>query len=318
LPRTNIVVDDAAASVNIASLVENSSSLSLVNTSFLRRTADYLREEAMLPTPSTSHVAFERVYEPAEDSYLFLDTLSSELEKDFLQNRFSLPLNNAGTSRGRGSAPPPVIAEIGTGSGVILAFVNAHAEIIFGRSDVLTIGLDVNGHACQATQETVRIAALDRIQEQKSHGFYVGNILGDLTAPLRAGVVDVLIFNPPYVPTHKLPKLPQPETVLGLAPVTSFENDSYLLALSYAGGADGMETTNKLLVLLPDILSPRGVAYILLCAQNKPESTMERIRSWSPDWAVEVAGSSGKKAGWEKLQIIRIWQKNRSSINELL
>jgi release factor glutamine methyltransferase len=124
--------------------------------------------------------------------------------------------------------------------------------------------------------------------------------------------VDVLVFNPPYVPTSELPDLPQPETLSGLAPMTSFENGSHLLALSYAGGADGMETTDRLLVLLPTILSSRGVAYILLCAQNKPEAVKERVRAWGSDWAVETVRSSGKKAGWEKLQIVRIW-RNKSS-----
>ena len=27
----------------------------------------------MLPTPDTSHVSFDTIYEPSEDSYLFLD-----------------------------------------------------------------------------------------------------------------------------------------------------------------------------------------------------------------------------------------------------
>jgi len=70
-----------------------------------------------------------------------------------------------------------------------------------------------------------------------------------------------------------------------------------------------MEITNKLLDTLPTILSrDRGCAYILLCAQNKPESVKQRIRNWGPEWRVETVGSSGKKAGWEKLQIIRIWR----------
>jgi release factor glutamine methyltransferase len=264
----------------------------------------------MLPTPTTNHVKFEMVYEPAEDSYLFLDTLSSETEKHFLQERFGLPLRPSGASKEQILAPSPVIAEIGTGSGVILAFVNAHAEIIFGRSDILTVGVDVNGHACQASQETVKIAAEEQFQQQKTHGYYIGNIIGNLTLPLRAGVVDVLIFNPPYVPTPKLPDLPQPETACGLVAMTSYEISSHLLALSYSGGANGMETTDKLLALLPDTLSPRGVAYILLCAQNKPKAVKERLLAWGSDWAVEVVGSSGKKAGWEKLQIIKIWRKN--------
>lgn len=251
----------------------------------------------MLPTPSTSHVAFERVYEPAEDSYLLLDTLSSEAEKAFLQSRFS------GTLTGVLS---PLVVEIGTGSGVVLSFVDAHAEIIFGREDVLTAGIDVNRFACEATVQTVKVAEQEQAAQGKTSGIYLGNVVGDLTGPLRSSTVDVLIFNPPYVPTPDLPELP---ALSNTAANPSFEDDSHLLALSYAGGADGMETTNRLLDSLPGILnSDRGCAYILLCAQNKPEDVKQRIRSWGREWGVETVRSSGKKAGWEKLQIIRIFR----------
>lgn len=257
----------------------------------------------MLPTPSTDHVAFERIYEPAEDSYLLLDTLSSEGERSFLRQRFAstLPLGTAG-----GSAPSPLVVEIGTGSGVVISFVHAHAEIIFGRSDVLTAGVDVNRYACAATEETVRVAEREQVSQNSSHGSYLGNVLGDLASPLRTGIVDVLIFNPPYVPTPDLPALPDDLDRVG---VPTYEDDSHLLSLSYAGGADGMETTDRLLDDLPNILSKdRGCAYILLCAQNNPVQVKERIRNWGVGWAVETVGISGKKGGWEKLQIIRIWQ----------
>jgi release factor glutamine methyltransferase len=260
----------------------------------------------MLPTPSTSHVAVERIYEPAEDSFLLLDTLSSDAEKTFLRHRFTwFPETNGLPTK---HLPPPFVVEIGTGSGVVLSFVDAHAESIFGRSDILTLGVDVNRYACEATEETVRIAEQDQVVQEKSHGFYLGNIVSNLVTSLRSGMVDVLIFNPPYVPTPNLPKLPTAsETVSN----PSFEDDSRLLSLSYAGGADGMETTNSLLDSVPEILSRgRGCAYILLCAQNQPEVVKQRIRNWGEAWKVETVSSSGKKGGWEKLQIIKIWRVN--------
>jgi release factor glutamine methyltransferase len=255
----------------------------------------------MLPTPSTSHVSFDRIYEPAEDSYLLLDTLSSESEKSFLQNRF----NNTSTLSGGRKIPPPspLIVEIGTGSGVVLSFLHAHTETIFGRNDILTAGVDVNRFACKATQETIQVVQKEQSTQGMSHGFYLGNILGDLTSPLRRAEVDVLVFNPPYVPTPALPSIPGEE----IKGQTSFEDDSKLLELSYAGGMDGMETTDRLLDMLPEVLDKeRGVAYVLLCAQNKPESVKERIRGWGVCWKAETVGTSGKKGGWEKLQIIRI------------
>ncbi|KAF1946484.1 hypothetical protein EJ02DRAFT_235216 [Clathrospora elynae] len=251
----------------------------------------------MLPTPSTSHVCYDRVYEPAEDSYLLLDTLSAASETAFLQDRF----NNA-------SSTPPLVLEVGVGSGVVLAFVAANAGTIFGRHDVLTLGTDINSFACRAAAQTVR----DAIQEREDgRSVFTDVVNGDLATAMRPHSVDVFIFNPPYVPAElpdlschdKYNKVPEGKKA------TSFEQDSYLLELSYAGGEDGMVVTNRMLEHIPGILSAdRGVAYVLLCAQNKPEVVKQRIREWGAGWMAESVGASGKKAGWEKLVIVRIWR----------
>lgn len=263
----------------------------------------------MLPTPSTSHVDLNRIYEPAEDSFLLLDTLSSPNEVQFLTQRFNAP------------NPTPIILEVGTGSGVVIAFVTAHAEVIFGRHDVVALGSDVNEYACRAAKQTVLQACRDT-NISKSTAVPVSlsaTFCADLTSPLRSGMTDVLIFNPPYVPS---PLVPGFRTASGSSVVKkgsiavdannntgSFEHDSRLLALSYAGGVDGMEVTNTLLGQLPTVLNrERGVAYILLCQQNKPEEVMHRIRQWGVEWKTDIVGRSGKTAGWEKLVILRIWR----------
>ncbi|KAF2000332.1 hypothetical protein P154DRAFT_522536 [Amniculicola lignicola CBS 123094] len=248
----------------------------------------------MLPTPSTSHVCFDRVYEPAEDSYLLLDTISAPSETAFLHDRFP----KASTT--------PLVLEVGVGSGVILAFVAANANTIFGRDDVLTLGTDINSFACQAASQTVQHAIAN-----PNHSIFLDVINGDLASSLRLDSVDVFIFNPPYVPAE-LPNFSHHDDYNALPPgkqSTTFEQDSYLLELSYAGGEDGMAVTDRMLDQIPFILhESRGVAYLLLCAQNKPEEVKQRIRAWGPGWEAETVGSSGKKAGWEKLQIVRIWK----------
>ncbi|KYK56815.1 hypothetical protein DCS_03821 [Drechmeria coniospora] len=246
---------------------------------------------SMLPTPDTSHVPYERVYEPSEDSFLLLDTLSSPAERQFLQKAFS--------------DSAPLVVEIGTGSGVVLGFVHAHAHTLFGDdAHVLTAGVDINAYACRATVTTTAKAQRDH---PETHGMYLGSCMGDLVTPWRDSCVDVLIFNPPYVPTPDMPR--RPESYLDVPSADrkpSFDDDSYLLSLSYAGGKDGMETTDRLVASLPRILSPRGCAYILLCAQNKPDEVKDRIRSFGPQWRAMTVGSSGKTAGWEKLQVVRV------------
>ncbi|UKZ51679.1 hypothetical protein TrVGV298_005441 [Trichoderma virens] len=245
----------------------------------------------MLPTPDTSHVPYERVYEPAEDSFLLLDTLSSSSETQFLHDTFSSPKPTI-----------PFVVELGTGSGVVLAFITAHAKTLFGTSQILTAGVDMNAFACRATITTVAKAQADAAAESNSnssettHGLYLGSVMGDLAAPLRSHSVDVLVFNPPYVPTSEMPS--RPETFReDFSPKTTFDDDSYLLALSYAGGADGMETTDRLIDGLPEILSPRGCAYVLLCAQNKPELVKERIRAWGVGGGRRRLGRVGRRLG---------------------
>ncbi len=274
----------------------------------------------MLPTPSTSHVDPYRIYEPAEDSYLLLDTLSSTNETHFLKHRFG----HSGRQTRNPPIPSPIVLEVGTGSGVILAFVTANAEAIFGRPDVLALGTDVNRFACQATKQTVLQTCEDSARNmalglQRSPSESVGLLLAtlgaDLASPIRGGMVDVLIFNPPYVPSAGVPDIQgdtldsEPAPDGAKSRTESYEHNSCLLALSYEGGVDGMQVTNRLLDQLPHLLdSDRGVAYIMLCQQNRPEEVIQRIYNWVGGWCAEVVGRSGKVAGWEKLCIIRIWK----------
>jgi len=241
---------------------------------------------SQLPTPSTSHVSYDRVYEPAEDSFLLLDTLSSPEETQFLHEQFS-----------KGNSP--LILEVGVGSGVVLAFMVANAGIIIGRTDILPFGTDLNPFACNSAIQTI-------IKNADNTFNNMGTIFNaDLATPFRSNQVDILIFNPPYVPAP----LPRFTSFDNTGQKPSFEQDSYLLELSYAGGEDGMEVTNRLIEDLPRILSQTGVAYILFCKQNRPQEVISRIKSWNDNkWNAKIVGESGKKAGWEKLSIVRIWR----------
>jgi release factor glutamine methyltransferase len=267
----------------------------------------------MLPTPSTSHIDVNCVYEPAEDSFLLLDTLSSRAEIAFLQQRFNQRSNL------QYQTASPLVFEIGTGSGIVLAFITAHAQELFGRAHILTLGADVNTFACAATVETVRRACAEAVNGQittASQAVFLSSVQADLGSAVRPHSVDVLVFNPPYVPSAEVPDLIRSETANRMSNLSStnaskgrFEEDSHLLSLSYAGGKDGMEVTNRLLDQLPELLSlDRGTAYILLCKQNKPEQVMERVRLWGSSWAMNVVGRSGRTGGWEKLQVLRLWR----------
>ena len=277
----------------------------------------------MLPTPSTSHVDTNLIYEPAEDSFLFLDTLSSAAETSFLKERFAAggttpPASNNDDEQ----TPSPLAVEIGIGSGVVLGFLTAHAQTILGRSDILSLGVDINPYACRASIQTIEQARQDvaetslGVSRSSDIGVVLTSLTADLTSALRPGTVDILLFNPPYVPTAEMPQrqdvcVQGDDDGLSGPQQTNPTRDSNLLAFSYAGGVDGMEVTNRLLEQIPLILdAKRGVAYVLLCKQNKPEEVAQRIQAWGADWAAKVVGRSGKQGGWEKLQILRICRRN--------
>jgi release factor glutamine methyltransferase len=223
------------------------------------------------------------------------------------------------------------VVELGPGSGVIIAFLTAHAHTIFG-TDILSLSIDVNPLACLATRTTVG-KALDEtnppsletsngsntvpVQEPaKNNSIYLSSFQADLTTPILHDQVDILIFNPPYVPTESVPSFP-PRATASETSLTNtkptFDESSHLLSLSYAGGQDGMEVTNRVLAQIPETLSQRGVAYILFCRGNKPEEVKAGVRAWEGGWCAETVGNSGKTAGWERLEIVRIWRGRNGS-----
>jgi len=308
----------------------------------------------MLPTPDTSHVPTNLVYDPAEDSYLLLDTLSSDSERAFLRHNFpasaslgspsplvaeekevitavpSFPSdvvapaeNEIGGADRLISTATPLVLELGTGSGIVSAFLSAHAGHILGRRDVLVAATDLNPHACKAAGETIQKAIVSSSSQSSQcaapssasssspdvHGVatFLDIYQADLASPLRPGQVDILIFNPPYVPTEALPSAPL--TPRPSSPSSPEEEEKYYLSLAFAGGHDGMEVTSRLVASLPRILSPRGCAYILLCRQNDPEGVKRTICGLGAEWRAGTVGSSGKTAGWEKLVVVRAWRE---------
>jgi len=95
----------------------------------------------------------EHVYEPSEDSFLLADAALSNI---------------------KGSEH---ILELGCGSGIISAVINANTE-------ARVTGIDINPHAVKCTKENG-----------------IEAIRGDLLTCIK-GRFDLIIFNPPYLPTQ--------------------------------------------------------------------------------------------------------------------
>eukprot|EP00158_Paraphelidium_tribonemae_P001716 Partr_v1_DN24714_c0_g1_i5_m37284 putative N-6 adenine-specific DNA methyltransferase 1 len=123
----------------------------------------------MHPTPNLSHLKdFPDVYEPAEDTFLLMDTLEEELRSS--------------------SRHITTCLEIGSGSGCVSVFVGS----ILGESPKYYC-TDINPSAVEATLRTAQINNVNVIATQDK---FCSKLMEDLK-----GRVDLLIFNPPYVVT---------------------------------------------------------------------------------------------------------------------
>ncbi|EKM60785.1 uncharacterized protein PHACADRAFT_155889 [Phanerochaete carnosa HHB-10118-sp] len=213
----------------------------------------------MIPTPDLSHLTtadYEHVYKPAEDTFILLDAL----EQDADELRETKPL---------------VCLEIGSGSGCVSSFVGA----ILGHS-CLYLSTDINPHAASCTLRTAR--------QNKTA---VDPIVASLAGPVRTRLhrsIDLLIFNPPYVPTFD-------EEAYGAQSTAG-------IAGAWAGGRDGMQVTDALLDDLDNLLSPTGLFYLVAVKQNDVPGIRSRMEQES-GFRSEVVLQ--RRAGREHLFVVR-------------
>ena len=142
------------------------------------------------------------------------------------------------------------------------------------------IGVDLNPVAASISRQTARQnkVTLDAIH-------------GDLTTPFQSlGRIDLLLFNPPYVPTessemhdaYRLALHPHPPTC-DSSHTDSLSHFAPLLTLAWAGGASGREVLDRFLHLLfpsqPAPTEPPRCIYLLLLEENKPAEIVARFEA---------------------------------------
>ena len=128
----------------------------------------------------------------------------------------------------------PIVADIGTGSGVIAATVAMRllAAVVYA-TDVSAAALVV------AARNAERAGVAERVT------FLEGEMLQALPGPELAGKVTALVSNPPYIPTGELAGLP--------TEVRDFEPREAL-----DGGEDGLDCIRVLVQDGPEFLSASG------------------------------------------------------------
>ncbi len=130
------------------------------------------RSEFDFATPDISHLTsadYLHVYEPAEDSFLFLDALQADFK--LLKSR-----------------RPTVCLELGSGSGIVSTFTSQ----MLG-SATFYLCTDINKKAAETTQRT-------GVQNNVVLNPVTMDLAGCFLSRLK-NKVDLLLFNPPYVVT---------------------------------------------------------------------------------------------------------------------
>ncbi|XP_031707813.1 methyltransferase N6AMT1 isoform X1 [Anarrhichthys ocellatus] len=231
------------------------------------------------PTPVYSHAGrgdFRDVYEPAEDSFLLIDAL--EKDAALLQQM-----------------SPCVCLEVGSGSGVVSAFLAS----LVGPS-ALYLCTDVNPAAAQCTAKT---ASCNKASLQP-----VITSLAEGLLPRLSGEVDVLLFNPPYVVTPS-EEVVQPRAAGGLQftdeeqfiTVLFFQVGSSGIEAAWAGGKRGREVTDRFLPVVAQLLSSKGLFYLVTIAENEPEEIIRFLGKCG----LRGETCMSTRAGNERLSVLR-------------
>lgn len=121
----------------------------------------------IIKTPIYNLDQFPNVYNPSEDTFLFLDALEVEVTKLL-------------------TLKPTFAVEIGSGSGIIITSLSQ----LF-KSSCMYFATDINPEACVATKYT-------SVQNQSP----VECLNMDLLSCFKENIFDIVLFNPPYVLTE--------------------------------------------------------------------------------------------------------------------
>ena len=209
---------------------------------------------------------YQHVYEPSDDTFLLCDALEGD-RTEFVQYR------------------PRMILEIGCGSGCVITFL---AQLLRDEGiHAHCLAVDLNPVAARTTQKLAL-----------HNGVYVDVVQTHLVnglSRLQHNHVDVLLFNPPYVPT--------PLEEVGQPGITA----------SWAGGEDGRVVIDEFLPLLDGLLSPSGRCYLILVEENKPKEIMQYVQ----ERGMQAQIIRRRKAVNEALMVVKIWKESSSLLSKV-
>ncbi|MCO5601993.1 hypothetical protein L7F22_056120 [Adiantum nelumboides] len=202
------------------------------------------------------------VYEPCDDSFALVDAL--------LADRAQLE-----------ELQPSLCLEVGCGSGYIITSL----ALILGNcnnSEVQFLATDVSEAAVHTTCCTLA-----------AHHVNAEVVVADLVSGLEKRldkVVDVLIFNPPYVPT--------PDDEVGVEGIAS----------AWAGGDRGRTVIDRMLSIVDSLLSNKGIFYLVTVTENNPGEICQVMRR--KGFASRIAVQ--RYTDEESLHVLKFWRLDDS------
>ena len=145
----------------------------------------------------------------------------------------------------------PLIAEIGCGSGVASVFLATHLrKSPLQKYEPTILVTDINPRALRVTKATAVANSGETLLRLEA----IQCDLLSAVLPRLDHAVDILIFNPPYVPT--------PDDEVG----------SVGIEASWAGGVKGRRVVDRAIPQIAQILArPKGVGYMITVDDNEPE-----------------------------------------------
>lgn len=127
------------------------------------------------------------------------------------------------------------IADIGTGSGAITLSLAHYLE----NSKIYSV--DISNRALEIAKENAKHLSLENQVK-----FFNGNLLEPLYDDKLEGKIDILVSNPPYIPTKVIENL-------------QIEVSKYEPILALDGGEDGLDFYRKIINNSPKLLSKKSI-----------------------------------------------------------
>lgn len=198
------------------------------------------------------------VYDPSDDSFVLVDALLADRAR-LIEHR------------------PKICLEVGCGSGYVITSLALMLQE--EAPGIQFFATDINLHAAAATRGTL-----------EAHGVNAEVVAADIASGLQrrlTGLVDVMVVNPPYVPT--------PEEEVACEGI----------AASWAGGENGRRVIDRILPAADELLSERGWLYMVTLAENNPLEICRQMGEKGYGSKIVLQRSTQE----ERLQVIKFWRE---------